>query len=43
VLFSLELFNTNPNVFRGMLMAVNDFNTILAEARVDKKQLKLQH
>lgn len=41
--FSLELFNTQPNVFRGMLMAVNDFNTILAETRVDKKQLKLQN
>ena len=42
-LFTLELFNTNPNVFRGMLMAVNDFNTILAEGRVDKQQLKLQN
>ncbi len=42
-LFSLEMFNTQPNVIRGMLMAVNDFNTILAEARVDKQQLKLQN
>jgi hypothetical protein len=42
-LFTLELFNTNPNVVRGMLMAVNDFNTILAEARIDKKQLTLQN
>jgi hypothetical protein len=42
-LAGLELFNTSPNLFRGMLMAVKDFNTILAEARVDKKQLKLQN
>ncbi len=42
-LFTLELFNTSPNILRGMLMALNDFNTILAEARTDKKQLKLQN
>ena len=42
VLATLEMFNTNPNAVRGMMMAVKDFNTILAEARVDKKQLVAQ-
>ncbi len=39
--FSLELFNTNPNVFRGVLGALRDLNVAVAESKVDKKQLKL--
>jgi hypothetical protein len=42
LLMTLEMFNTKPNLIRGMMMAVNDFNTILAEGRVDKKQLLAQ-
>jgi hypothetical protein len=41
-LFAMELFNTNPNLIRGMFMAVNDFNTILAETRLNKKQILAQ-
>jgi hypothetical protein len=40
VLALLEMFNTNPNLVKGIFMALNDFNTILAEARLDKRQLK---
>jgi hypothetical protein len=41
-LIILEMFNTNPNLIRGMRMTVKDFNTVLAETRMDKKQLAAQ-
>lgn len=38
-LATLELFNTNPNLIKGMLMTLKDFNSVLAETRLDKKQI----
>jgi hypothetical protein len=33
LLATLELFNTNPNLIKGMLMTVKDFNLVLAQSR----------
>ena len=40
LLSTLELFNTNPNLIKGALMAVRDFNTVLAESKGDRRLLK---
>src|SRR5262245_2623362 len=33
----MEVFNTNPNLIKGMLMTVKDFNTVLAQSKPVRK------